>query len=116
MAQFSCGSLIQARSSEFKASMNQSIQSILHSKNNETFKEGTVSTLNNHQFLCDPSQQAYHHSSHWLLVLTGYCFGDGRVLHLLINQYFEIAVTSEPRQVWWYISETEAFGRPRGKK
>lgn len=62
MAQFSCGSLIQARSSEFKASMNQSIQSILHSKNNETFKEGTVSTLNNHQFLWDPSQQAYHHS------------------------------------------------------
>lgn len=62
MAQFGCGSLIQERSSEFKASMNQSIQSILHSKNNEAFKEETVATLNNHQFLCDPSHQTYHRS------------------------------------------------------
>lgn len=84
MAQFSCGSLIQARSSEFKASMNQSIQSILHSKNNEAFKEETVSTLNNHQFLCDPSQQAYHRSySTWfsLAIVLGKVFS----IYLLIN-------------------------------
>lgn len=80
MAQFGCGSLIQERSSEFKASMNQSI----HSENNEAFKEETVSTLNNHQFLCDPSHQAYHGSySTWFSLAI---FGKVEFsIYLLIN-------------------------------